>query len=147
MTFPDLAAEAVGLITPQELSLLPEVTAAWLDGEISRSRMRGRLSGSVGFGVGPDLLSSVVYPILTGAFAQVLGAEALEWRSRRRWWGQRRRPRPEVPPIRADQAEAVRVAYLDAARTAGLSARRAALLADAVYGRLLQGLASQDSDQ
>ena len=147
VTFLDLAAEVVGLVAPQELELLPEVTAAWLDGRAAQSRMRGQLGGSVGFGVGPDLLSAVVYPILTGAFAQVLGTAVLDWRARRGWMGRRRASQPAVPTIRADQAAAVRAACLDRALAMGLSQRRAALLADAVYGRLLSGPSSADGDR
>jgi hypothetical protein len=147
VTFPDLATEVVGLVAPQELELLPEVTAAWLNGQANAARTGSHLGGSVGFGVGPELLCSVVYPVLTGAFAQVLGTAALGWRPRRAWWRRRPRPRLEVPPLDADQAAAVRAACLDSATAAGLSARRAALLADAVYGRLLQGVAPAEADR
>jgi hypothetical protein len=135
----DLAEAAVDAAAPAETELLPDVTSAWLRGDLSGS---GRWSGgSVGFGLDPQLTVMLIYPILTGAFAQVLGDGAMSgWR---RVWRRlrRRRPAPAVPASAVAQAERVRDACREQAIAAGVPVQRAELIADAVYGRLVRAAA------
>ena len=136
----DLARDIVTVTAPEQAELLELVTAQWERGVVPRSRRSGWLGGSVGSGIDPTLTGEIIYPLLTGALAPVLGSAAVAgWR--RRWW-RRRRPeqKPAVPAVRvtveSGQLEAVHAACLVHGRTLGLSAARALLLADAVCGSL-----------
>ena len=145
----DLAAAAVDAAAPDEAELLPEVTSAWLRGDLSGSRTGTSLGGSVGFGLDPQLTVMLIYPILTGALAQVLGDGAVTgWR---RFWRRLRRrgePRPvELPDAAIAQAERVRAACLEHARAAGVNEERAVLIADAVFGRLVRAGADRGPAQ
>jgi hypothetical protein len=140
VTVSDLAEAAVTAVAPAEAELLSEVTSAWMRGDLSGSRAGRWMGGSVGFGLDPQLTVMLIYPILTGAVAQVLGDGARSgWQ---RLWARlrRRRERPtvELPDSLFSRAERVRDACLEQARAAGVPEDRAALIADAVYGRLVR---------
>jgi hypothetical protein len=144
ISLPDLAEAMVAAAAPQELELLPSVTAAWQSGELGR-RTGGRWTGgSVGSGLSPDVLTDIVYPLLTGTFAEVLGATATSWWSRRR--ARRRRTPPAPVSINLAQAEELRLACYAHAVTAGMSKPRARLVSDAMYGCLLRSQARGETD-
>jgi hypothetical protein len=136
----DLAEAAVDAAAPAEAELLPDVTSAWLRGELSGSRTGSSLGGSVGFGLDPQLTVMLIYPILTGALAQVLGDGAMT--GLRRFWRRLRgrgAHRPlELPDEVVAQADRIRAACLEQARAAGVPPERAELIADAVFGRLVR---------
>lgn len=140
----DLARGVVATSAPEQMELLALVTARWEAGLGPGSRRRGRLGGSVGSGIDPLLTSEIIYPLLTGAFAQILGTAAVAgWR--RRWWRHHQPAEvPAVPAVRvtleAGQLEAVRAACVAHGRPLGLSKARAVLLADAIYGVLCQAM-------
>jgi hypothetical protein len=48
------------------------VAAAWLSGDLPGRRRRREPGAAVGFGIDSVLLSELVFPIITGAFGQVL---------------------------------------------------------------------------
>ena len=133
LTYPELVREVIGEVAAQELELLPEVTAAWLEQGPGPSGPGP--GGSIGIGLDPTLISLVVYPVVTGAVSTVLGDTAI---AGRRWLFRRRRPKPpvEVPPLSAEQLEAVAEAIRVRAVDAGLPKKKAGLLADAVCGVL-----------
>lgn len=142
----DLAQSVVAAQAPEQVELLAAVTARWESGEVPGRRRWGWTGGSVGSGIEPVVLSNLIYPLLTGTLAQVLGSAAVEgWR--RRWWRHRRRGSdlPSVPRVQVtldvDQIEAVRVASVAHGMALGLSEARATILADAVHGVLCRALA------
>jgi hypothetical protein len=87
--------------------------------------------------VQPWVLADLVYPLLAGTFAQVLGASAFARLQRRRWW---RRKRAVVPSalitLNLEQIERARAACIAHGMTLGLSEAEATMLADAVHGAL-----------
>lgn len=136
MTIADLARHVVGEVEPTQLDYLELVTA---DRE-GRGAPRGSRTwngGTVGSGVQPWVLADLVYPLLAGTFAQVLGAAAFARLQRRRWW---RRKRAVVPSARIvltpEQVERARAACIAHGMTLGLSESEATMLADAVHGAL-----------
>jgi hypothetical protein len=133
LTYPELVHQVISEVAPAELELLPEVTAVWLDGEGSSGT--GAKGGSIGIGLDPSLITLVVYPVVAGAVASVLGDTAIEGR---RWAFRRRKPRApvEVPPLSAEQLDAVGEAVRVRAADVGLTKKKAGLLADAVCGAL-----------
>ncbi|GIG91731.1 hypothetical protein [Plantactinospora endophytica] len=143
----DLAREVVEAVAPKELPLLPEVTAAWLAGDLepvpdpatgAPVRWRG---GAIGAGLTADLLVLVVYPVLTATLVHVLGPAAERGRQRLVDRLRRRRVRrtDEVVPREViEQAETVRELILGVAPAVGVSRRRATLIADAVYAALVR---------
>ncbi|QDY08830.1 hypothetical protein FJK98_18150 [Micromonospora sp. HM134] len=141
MLLSDLAREVVLAAAPQESALLPEVTAAWLAGELGTPGRGGRWHGGrIGVGLDDGLLVTVVYPVLAAALTQVL-APAAERGWRRLW--RRLRPRSRrtdvvVAPEVLAQAEAVRDAILTAGSALGVSRRRCQLIAEAAYAALLR---------
>lgn len=136
----DLAGEVVRAAAPQEATLLPEVTAAWLAGELGEPGRAGRWRGGrIGVGLDDGLLVTVVYPVLAAALTQVL-APAAERGWRRLWRRARRRPRTDlvVTPEVLAQADAVRDAILASGPALGVSRRRCQMIADAAYAALLR---------
>lgn len=145
LTFPQLARDVIVEVAPGELEPLAEVTQRWLSGRTVKAGSGGWLGGSIGSGLTPDLVSTVIYPILTGAFAPLLGSAMTGfWRRLRRRIvrrGRRRHPVPSrVPPLRPDQLEAVRDAILDSALRTGMSRKKAEAISDAAYGSLVRSL-------
>jgi hypothetical protein len=130
----DLARHVVGEVEPGQLDYLELVTDSWESGAAPRRAWAG---GTVGSGVQPWVLADLVYPLLAGTFAQVLGASAFARLQRRRWW---RRKRAVVPSalitLNLEQIERARAACIAHGMTLGLSEAEATMLADAVHGAL-----------
>jgi hypothetical protein len=140
VTVPDLAEAVVAALAPDELELLPEVTAAWRAGDLAGVKAGKWLGGSVGFGVDPGLTVMVIYPIITGAMSQLMGDVVTSgWQ---RLVNRLRRRRPEPPMVLSsavlNQAEQMRAACVSQALATGMPAARATLVADAVYGYLVR---------
>jgi hypothetical protein len=132
LTYPELARLAVETAAPEELELLPDATAAWYDGKGRGGRPGRWTGGAVEFGLDSALLVEVVFPLLTGTMAEVLGERVTA-----RWFARKRRRAPQVPALTLEQAQRVRQECLTQALNAGLKPHRAALVADAVSGALL----------
>jgi hypothetical protein len=140
----DLAHDMIAAEAPRQLELLAAVTVRWEAGDVPAQRRRWWTGGSVGSGIHPNVASDIVYPLLTGTLAQVLGNAAVggfRWR----WW--RRRP-DSVPPVPrvlvtldAAQIDAVRTECVSHGMRLGLSRSKATVLADAMYGVLSRALA------
>lgn len=136
MTIAALARHVVGKIEPAQLDYLDLVTAD-REGRGTAPGSRNWTGGTVGSGVQPWVLADLVYPLLAGTFAQVLGATAFARLQRRRWWRRKR----EVPPsarifLTPEQVERARTACVEHGMTLGLSEAEATMLADAVHGAL-----------
>lgn len=144
VTVPELAEAVVSALAPQELELLPEVTAAWRAGDLAGAKRGKWLGGSIGFGVDPGLTVMVIYPIITGAMTQLMGTVATSGWQRLVRRLRRRRPKPPMLLSAAvlDQAEQMRTACVSRALAAGLPEARATLIADAVYGYLVRTAAT-----
>ncbi|PPK71237.1 hypothetical protein V5P93_003102 [Actinokineospora auranticolor] len=127
-----VARAAIAAAAPGELDYFDLVAVSWHDG--GRRGVAGAAAGTVGSGAGPVVFSDVVFPLLTGAVAQVVGAAAFAGLRKRRWW--RRRREPAAVAIRLDQVAAVRAACVAHGMTLGLSESEATLLADAINGAL-----------
>ncbi|MFC1435605.1 hypothetical protein ACEZDB_33700 [Streptacidiphilus sp. N1-3] len=142
----DLARAVIASAAPEQLELLERIPARWTDGGGSGRGRRGWAGGSVSSGIDPAVLSEIVYPLLTGAFAQVLGTAALTgWQQRRtlRRLGRRSTDTPVAQVqlnLDAAQADRLRAACLAHGETLGLTAAEAGMLADALYGALRQTL-------
>ncbi len=134
----DLVQEIVEEVAPTEAELLPEVGAAWFDGDLELAddgslRWRG---GTVGAGLTPDLIVYIVYPLVAGALANaVVPAAQSGWKRLRA-----RRRRHENTLISAEdlrRAEEIRDLILELADAARVPRSRARLLADAAYAALI----------
>ncbi|GLW34952.1 hypothetical protein Areg01_78880 [Actinoplanes regularis] len=135
----DLAQDIVEAIAPDEAMLLPEVSAAWFDGDLelgddSSLRWRG---GTIGAGLTPDLVVYIVYPLVAGALANaVVPAAQSGWKRLRA-----RRRRHENVVISAEdlrRAEEIRDLVLARAAAARIAESRARPLADAAYAALIR---------
>jgi hypothetical protein len=136
VTIADLARHVVGEVGPAQLDYLELVTESWERGAAPR-RARSWTGGTVGSGVQPWVLADLVYPLLAGTFAQVLGAAAFARLQRRRWWRRRRAVAPPEPvTLTLEQIERARAACVAHGMTLGLSEAEATMLADAVHGAL-----------
>jgi len=133
LTYAELAHSVVAAAAPEELELLPDATAAWDQGKGGGGRPGRLTGGAVEFGLDGVLLVELIFPLLTGTMAEVLGGGL-----GRRWFDRKpaRQPR-EVPALTVEQAQRVREECLTQALNAGLKPHRAALVADAVSGALL----------
>jgi hypothetical protein len=136
ITIADLARHVVGQVEPAQLDYLELVTADRERGGAAQAS-RTWTGGTVGSGVQPWVLADLVYPLLTGTFAQVLGAAAFARLQRRRWWRRKR----DLPPsalitLTAEQVDQARAACISHGMTLGLSEAEATMLADAVHGAL-----------
>src|SRR5690349_14999327 len=85
VTMADIARQVVTELEPAQLPLLDGVERRNSHG---RRRNGGWSGGAVGIGVDPLVLSEVIFPVLTGAMAQITGTAAGSWWQRQR---QRRR--------------------------------------------------------
>ena len=140
----DLARDVVAATAAEQVELLAAVTDRWEAGDVPGRRRWGWMGGSVGSGIDPAATSEIIYPLLTGTLAQVLGTGAVVgWR--RRW---RRRRHSEVPAVPrtqvtldADQIELLRSACISHGVALGLSRSKATILADAVHGALCRAMA------
>lgn len=135
-TIADLARHVVGEVEPGQLDYLELVTDSWESGAAPRGT-RTWTGGTVGSGVQPWVLADLVYPLLAGTFAQVLGAAAFARLQRRRWWRRRRTVVPSASiTLTPEQVERARAACVAHGMTLGLSEAEATMLADAVHGAL-----------
>jgi hypothetical protein len=142
ITQADVAEGVIRAVAPDQLDLLAAVTAEWDAGRAPGRRRWGWLGGSIGSGIEPAVLTDVIYPLLTGTFAQALGTAAISGWRRRRWWRRRGRralsgPRAQVT-LDVGQLDAVRAACVTHGMTLGLSKAKATVLADAMQGVLRQ---------
>jgi hypothetical protein len=151
----EVARDVIRQMAPEELPVFDSVAEAWLaDGGLQRA---GKSPGaSVGFGVEEVLLTELTFPIIAAAVGEVLGnvAEERVWERIKRWV----RRRGAAATVQADgtgaakssesatrdvltgqQARAVRDACERQARTLGMPAAKAKVLADAVLGSLTYG--------
>ncbi len=134
----DLAQEVVAEVAPGQLPYLALVTAEWAAGRDPRKPAGAWTGGEIGLGgTDPSVLSDIIYPLLTGTAAQVLGAAGFAGLQRRRWWRRRRRATtPTQLALDVDRIDEVRDACLVHGQTLGLNEAEAALLADAVEAAL-----------
>lgn len=136
--FADLARAVVGEVAPEQLPYLALVTAEWTAGKDPRTPTGAWSGGEIGLGgTDPSVLSDIIYPLLTGTAAQVLGAAGFAGLQRRRWW--RRRPRPKLPAqlvLDVDRIGEISDACISHGQTLGLNEAEATLLADAVLAVL-----------
>ena len=152
---PALVRHLVAQVAPDELPMFEEITEAWTSGRLAYQRptRRGAGDGTMRVGVLISLNSEVIFAVVTGALANVLGDLAIAtWqRSRRRWWsrlprprtgrGRHLLPRDAVPAgsviLLGHEVPAFRQACLERGRALGLADGEAAALADASVGALL----------
>ena len=146
LTLPELARQVVAAIAPDELDQLPEATEAWLAGDVRHPGGSRWLAGSIRFGLDPQLVSAVILPVLASAISEVVNRSGDRFFQRLLRRFRRHRPDPAVPPLTAAQADAVRAACIASAIAAGVAAKRAALIGDAVFGSLLHSAALESSD-
>jgi hypothetical protein len=144
--FPELAREIVAEIAPAELNFLPSVTQSWLAGELNGPPAGRRgpdwLGGSIGIGLDPDLITLVIYPVLTGALSPVMENAVMGgWR---RWRRRRVKPRAEIPAFDAAQLELIGRRGYDCAVQAGLAKPTAQLLSNALVGALARSAKSTE---
>ncbi len=140
-----VAREVVSHLAPRELEVFDAVADSWARGEWDSPRLRRRRSGSaVGFGIEGVLLSALVFPVISGALAQVLGSVLTEQLGRRRRKRAARaaetaavaEPGPDGGRIVLGrlQARAFHDKCLRHALALGMPPDKAALLADACLG-------------
>lgn len=134
----DAARAMVTAAAPTQLPHFDQVTEAWDEGVLPGRGPAGWTGGSVGSNIDPQVLSDVVYPLLTSTVAQVVGAAGFLGLQRRKWW--RRKPKGqlksavlEVPAAKLDEFHRKCVAH---GTTLGLSVEEATLMADALIGFL-----------
>ncbi|MBB5960668.1 hypothetical protein FHS29_007296 [Saccharothrix tamanrassetensis] len=132
----DLARQVVDLVAPEQLEYFGLVTESWESGKVPR-RPRSWTGGTVGSGVDPSVLADIVYPLLAGTIAQVLGATTFAGLQRRRWWRRKRRAVPSTRiTLTSEQVDQARTACIAHGMTLGLNESEATMLADAVHGAL-----------
>jgi len=74
----EVVREVTRQLAPDELPVFDAVADAWSSGQVRQHR-RGRVPGAaVGLGIESILLCELLFPIITGAIGQVLGAVAME---------------------------------------------------------------------
>lgn len=142
-TLHDVVHQVVAEVAPEELEVLPLLEREWSAGRLPGRRRRWA-GGSVGFGLDPVLVGQALLTVLGGALSEAIGSATVTgvrgWRRRRR----SRKPLPPdripVPQLTSVQAQAIRDGILTHLTTAGLSRRRADLVADAALGVLLRQL-------
>jgi len=147
-----VARNVISRLAPEELPLFGQAADAWESGDAGR---RKRPPGAaVGFGVEAVLLSQLVFPIITGAFGDVLGSAWTDRIKPKRKaaraavgptttrpdayseGGARNEAAPAALALTGNQARAVHDACLRHAENLGLPAAKAELLADAVIGSM-----------
>jgi hypothetical protein len=141
-----LAEAVIEATHPDQGDLLASVTAAWRAGDLP-GRTEGWFGGAVGSGVSPDVTASIIYPLLTGTLAQVLGTAAIA--GSKRWQRPAGRHARRIPDTRimieTAQIEALRSACMSRGPVLGLTAAETVMLADGLEAALRHALdGSQD---
>ena len=138
----EMAEAVITAAVPGQRELLASVTASWRAGETPRGAS-GWVGGSVGSGISAMVAAEIIYPLLTGTFAQVLGTAAIA--GSQRWRRPPGRHARRIPDTRvrvgAGQVASFRSACLSHGRALGLTEPESVLLADALEGVLRQALA------
>lgn len=134
VTMADIARQVVAELQPAQLPLLDGIERR---NSHARRRNGGWSGGAVGIGIDPVVLSEVIFPVLTGAMAQITGTAAGSWWQRQR----RRRKRAALTPttamtISTAQLEQIKIECVRNARALGLPPAKAQALGDAVLGVL-----------
>jgi hypothetical protein len=136
VTMADIARQVVAELQPAQLPLLDDIERR----NAHSARRDGSWSGgAVGIGVDPVVLSEVIFPVLTGAMAQITGTAAGSWWQRQRQ--RRRRKSAALTPttvltISTAQLEQIKIECVRNARALGLPPAKAQALGDAVLGVL-----------
>ncbi|WP_433731207.1 hypothetical protein ACQP2Y_22100 [Actinoplanes sp. CA-051413] len=130
----EMARAGVARIAPEELPLFDSVAQAWLAGRIGRRADRRRPPGGTArIGIPSELDIQLVFDVVAGTLATVLG-EATYARVRDRRWPRRRsKPQARVS-IDPGQQTALHATCVAHAQELGLSKKKAVLLADSVFG-------------
>jgi hypothetical protein len=150
----EVVREVIRQLAPEELPVFGSMADDWLSEGQRRWRSGKPPGAAVGFGVETLLLTQLAFPIITAAIGEVLGDVAedrVRLRTRRR--AGRRAATAEVRPaagpragksserpahdvLTSDQVRALHDACERHAMVLGMSAAKAALLADAFLGAL-----------
>ncbi|GLW90510.1 hypothetical protein [Actinokineospora globicatena] len=129
---PDLARDVIARVAPEQLDYLRLVTEAW---EVGRARRSWKWTGgAVGVGNELDVVTDVVFPLLTSTIAQVWGAATFANLQRRRW--SRRKAAPATITLDLRHLALAHAACVHHGTTLGLSTAEATLLADAFEATL-----------
>jgi hypothetical protein len=134
----EIARAVVRELEPEELPVFDGVADAWRRDGRKRGRLVKAPGASVGFGLEAVLLSQLVFPIIAAAAGEVLGGISEDRLQARRRRSARHDDAKDIKPsaVTGPQALALHDACQRHARALGMSAARAALLADAVVGSL-----------
>jgi len=132
----EIAREVIREYAPQELVVFDTTANAWMMGRLPRRRPRRVPPGAVGSGIETQLMTEIVFPVLTNALGQVLGILAIE-RGRRK-----RRPTADQSGDRGvhltgSQVQVYREACRNRAIALGLSPCEAEEFSDACLGALV----------
>src|ERR1017187_966539 len=107
----EMAEAVITAAAPGQRELLASVTASWRAGEVPGGAW-GWIGGSVGSGISAMVAPDIIYPLLTGTFAQVLGTAAIA--GSKRWRRPPGRHARRIPDTRvrvgAGEVESVRSA-------------------------------------
>lgn len=138
----DLARSIVVSVVPDQAELVERIPARWTSDPSSAGSAGDWSGGSVDADLTPMVISEVVYPLLTGTFAQVLGTGALIGLRRRR---ARRRGGDEPPAqvqlnLDTELSDRLRSACVEHGGVLGLTTAEATMLADALHGVLQQAI-------
>ena len=138
-----VARDVVAQLTPQELADFDAAAEAY---RAAPSRVRRRLDKDDPLGFGVEEMSVLLSPValaVAQSTLETLAQDAARSSMRamgarlRRFLPRRRRVRREKTPLSPDQLADVRRGAMEKARQLGLDDQRAALLADAIIGRLV----------
>jgi hypothetical protein len=142
----EMAEAVISEAAPDQSELLGPVTASWRAGKVPGGSW-GWIGGSVGSGVTTAVAVDIIYPLLTGSLAQVLGTAVIA--GSQRWWRPKGRHARRIPDTRvrvdADQVMQVRSACVAHGRALGLTEAESKVLADALEGVLRREIAGSQA--
>lgn len=137
----EMAEAVISEAAPDQRELLGPVTASWRAGKVPGGSWAW-LGGSVGSGVTSAVAVDIIYPLLSGTLAQVLGTAVIA--GSQRWRRPKGRHARRIPDTRvrvgADQVTQIRSACLSHGRALGLTEAESKVLADALEGVLQRSL-------